>query len=211
MIRWVLAAGLLAAVIVPSATAADLDDGGIPPPPWRGGAYGNSPLPPPPAYHDDDDDDDDYGRGPPSRYSDVPPPRYAGPVPGACVRSEEVRDRLTSHGWLNFHDGRPVSSTVVLMRARRPNGRLYELRLDRCNGDILALRPLELRPYRAYAYRQPRGTWGWSPEPGTRGYRNSDAYRGPYAGNGQRADRDDDWQDGRPYAYSAPRRLHDDD
>ena len=204
MRRWVLAAGLLAAVLVPSATAADLDDGGLPPPPWRGGAYGSSPYPPPgivppPSYrdHHDDDDDDDRAHS-----------RYSGPPHGDCVHSEKVRDRLTNHGWRNFHDTRPVSATAVVMRARRPNGRLYELRLNRCSGEIIAIRPLEIRPYGAYAHRQPQGTWGWGPEADSRGYRNSDAYR--RSDNGNHGDRGN-WDERRPYAYSAPRRWHDDD
>jgi hypothetical protein len=181
---WLLAAGLLAAAVAPQAFAADLDDGGPPPPPgwkWRDGSYGYPPkATPPPGYYDDEEgpppprygkryyDEDDDGR-PSSKYSDK-----------GCVRSEEVRDRLTSLGWRDFHSGKAVTSSTVKLRARRPSGRLFELRLDRCSGRILEARPLELSPLRpyygyGYGYKRPdrRPDWSYGYPPG--------GYMGPYA------------------------------
>ncbi|MBO0764455.1 MAG: hypothetical protein J2P50_07695 [Hyphomicrobiaceae bacterium] len=202
MRSWLLAAGLIAAAAASPALAADID--GVPPP--RHGPYGGpysgpyddphyAPKAPPQSYYDDDDDDGRYeGRPPPQKYT-YTPPRYASPPPGrTCVRSEEVRDRLTSQGWNNFHDGKPVSEGLVSLRARRPSGRLFELTLHRCSGEVLEARPLEPRPAGPYAYRQPSGPyepWRWGP-----------ATAAPYGHE------DDGWQD-RPYADRGQRRWGD--
>jgi hypothetical protein len=210
MKRWVLAAGLLAAAVAPQALAADLDDGEQPPPPswkapsWKDGAYGYPPksITPPPGYYDEDDDgppyakkypygygpkyknygDDDDGPPPYKKYSDLPPHK------GSCVRSEQVRDRLTGAGWRDFHAGKALSQTTVTLRARRPSGRLFELRLDRCSGEILQARALDgpLRPY--YGYKQPDRPPSWGPYGyGPYAY-GPPRYLGPYAY-------------GRPYGY----------
>jgi hypothetical protein len=144
------------------------DDG---PPPSN--KYSRAPprysAPPP-----DDDDGRDYGTPPPGKYSKAPP-RYAAPLPGkACARSEQVRERLTREGWRDFHAGQPVNDAVVTLRARRPNGRLFELTLDRCSGELVEARPLQLRPFGPFAFQQPYGPyrrpWRWRPETGQYGY-----------------------------------------
>jgi hypothetical protein len=134
MKSWVLAAGLLAA-FVPAASAADLDDG----PTYGEHRYRVQP----PAYDDDD--------GPPS-----PPRRYSGPHHApACARSEEVRGRLNDMGWRDFHGGHERGDVVVL-RARRPSGRLFELSLDRCTGEIVEALALEPRPHLGpFAFNRP--------------------------------------------------------
>jgi hypothetical protein len=209
MRSWLLAAGLLAAVAASPAQAADLDGDDEAPPPrsWphsglQGGPYTNprygQPVPPP-AYRDDDDDDNDndrYSAVPPPRTYSHAPPRYAPPpATKTCVRSEQVRERLTGEGWRDFHDGKPASEGFVTMRARRANGRLFELTLHRCSGEVVEARPLELRPFGPYAYRQPYspyGPWRWGQQ------------RAPYAQD------DDSWEE-RSYAYRGPRRWHNGD
>lgn len=192
---WVLAAGLLGAAVVPQAMAADLDDGGYPPP-WRGGAYGYPPAQSlPPSYYRDDDDDDDNGNGNGLRHSqrddgddedDDDSPRHSRrhadlpPSYEACVHSEQVRDRLTRLGWRDFHSGKALSRSTVLLRARR-YGRLYQLRLDRCSGRILAARQLEPRPYAHREYDGQNGSGRWHRE-----YSG-----GPYAYGNQGHDRPD--------------------
>ena len=210
MRRWLLAAGLIAAAAASPALAADID--GVPPPPPRNGPYsgpygqyGNGPYSGPyadpryapqarpPSYNDDDDDDRYNGTPPAQRYSYAPPkyagpPRYAAPN-GACVRSEQVRDRLTREGWNDFHDGKPTSEGLVTLRARRPNGRLFELTLHRCSGEIVEARPLALRPFGPYAYRQPYGpygSWRWGPETAPYSYEDEGARERPYAYGGPR-------------------------
>jgi hypothetical protein len=208
MRSWLLAVGLLAAAAVSPAQAADLDGDESPPPSsWpHSGPYGGRPYAeprytrptPPPAYRDDDDDDDD-------RYNAVPERRKYGPshygyAPQSptktCVRSEQVRDRLSGEGWRDFHDGKPTGDSLVSMRARRPSGRLFELTLHRCSGEVVEVRPLEMRPFGPYAYRQPYGpygSWRWGPQ------------RAPHADNN-----DDGWEE-RSYAQRDQRRWRDDD
>jgi hypothetical protein len=168
----VLAAGLMAAVVTTGARAADLDDG--PPPDRYGSAYddpryadiykypqgpGYAPPPyaspyagPPPyaapiprerVYREGDD----YAYPPARRYS------YAQPVPpyaGHCLPREVIKNKLIHHGWGDFHDG-DLRGDVAVVHARRPSGRLFLLKIDRCSGDVLSARPLE-GGYGPYAY-----------------------------------------------------------
>ena len=90
-----------------------------------------------------EDEDDDYPR--PRRYS------YADPVPpyaARCLPRAVIKDKLIDHGWSDFHDG-DLRGDVAIVHARRPSGRLFLLKIDRCSGDILSARPLEGRfgPY----------------------------------------------------------------
>ena len=48
-------------------------------------------------------------------------------------QSEQVRAQLTDMGWRDFHGGQPQGD-IVTLRARRPNGRLFELTMHRCSG-----------------------------------------------------------------------------
>ena len=93
------------------------------------------------------DYDDSYGEGPPppERYADIPEdfeppypePRYAD----RCIPREVARDRLRSAGWRHFHAVEP-RGRVVLVKARRPGGRLYDLTIDRCSGEVVDARPI---------------------------------------------------------------------
>jgi hypothetical protein len=163
----VLAAGLAVAMSTGAAFAADLDDDG-PPPYRRGSAYDDPryadiykyPDRPPPPYAGKypppravykDDDEDDYG----------PPRRYAYPDRGPayarhCVPRAEIKHRLLREGWHDFHDP-DLRGDLANVRARRPSGRLFELTVDRCSGEIVSARPLEPRPFFGpYAYGPPR-------------------------------------------------------
>jgi hypothetical protein len=68
-----------------------------------------------------------------------------------CAPRHEVRRRLTGDGWSDFQDAELDGDTAIV-RARRPSGRQFELRIDRCSGDILEARPL-IRSERAYSWR----------------------------------------------------------
>jgi hypothetical protein len=174
MRSWVLAAGLIAAAFT-AAQAADLDEG--PPPDRYGSAYDDPryadmyKYPSPPAY----------AVPPPRPYAGPPIPRervyrdeelgpdyypgytgrrysYAEPVPpyaGRCAPREVVKERLYRDGWTDFHDG-DIHGSVATVRARRPSGRLFELTLDRCTGEIVRAEPLEGRAFGPYAYGPPR-------------------------------------------------------
>lgn len=176
MKRWLygLAASATLTALSAAATAADLnyydppqrhgsayDDpryadlyGYAPPPPpppfvekrYYGERYGYDrvPIPKEPVYRD-------YNDGVPPvrrRYSDVPRHRVYGVKP-ACAPKDEVQFRLQQDGWHGFHDARPLDSETAQVKARRRNGRLFELTIDRCSGDVVQARPLEPRgmPY----------------------------------------------------------------
>jgi len=70
-----------------------------------------------------------------------------------CVPREIVRDRLRAAGWYDFRDLEPRGE-VVLAEARSPTGRLFDLTIERCSGEIVDARPLDGgRDYaRDYAY-----------------------------------------------------------
>ena len=76
---------------------------------------------------------------PPADFEPPYPPRYAGG--GPCVPREAVRDRLLSEGWGDFRDFEP-RGRVVVVQARRPSGRLFDLTIDRCSGEVVDARPV---------------------------------------------------------------------
>jgi hypothetical protein len=103
-----------------------------------------------------------YGEGPPpprDRYADAPedfeppypPPRYAG---RECIPRDIARDRLRDAGWYDFHALEPRED-VVLVKARRGRGRLFDLTIDRCSGRIVDAQPLGRR----------FGPYAWGPGP----------------------------------------------
>ncbi len=126
------------AVLALPAAAADLYE------PPRGG-YGYNDGPPP----------DQYAEPPEDFEPPYPPPRYAGR--DACVPREVIRDRLQAAGWGDFHAVEPREQ-VVLIKARRPSGRLFDLTIDRCSGEVVDARPLYGRRLGPFAYG-PRRNW----------------------------------------------------
>ncbi len=167
-----LTAGVLAAAVMAGAgraTAADLDYGRVPPPDRYSSAYED------PRYRDI------YGAEPRNysheqRYYKVQPPHYGHPVPPApvyrdhappprhysegpdawrygngCISKDEAKRRLTGEGWRDFHD-LELRQNVAKIKARRPNGDLYDLKIDRCTGEIVNAQPLERAGPGPYAY-----------------------------------------------------------
>lgn len=122
------------------AVAADLYDE-----PPRGG-YGYNDGPPPPER---------YAEPPEDFEPPYPPPRYAGR--DACLPREVIRDRLRAAGWGDFH-AVERREQVVLIKARRPSGRLFDLTIDRCSGEVVDARPLYGRRLGPFAYG-PRRNW----------------------------------------------------
>lgn len=108
-----------------------------------------APPPPPPRYVERYDD-----RG----YAPAPPPAYSwrGEPPRSaygCLPREAARANLERQGWHDFHNLQP-GADVVHVRARRPNGALFDLTLDRCTGQILDRRYLAGAPPSSYAWRE---------------------------------------------------------
>ena len=89
---------------------------------------------------------------PPRRVYDTP--RHGG---HACVPRAEIRHGLKADGWYDFHDIE-LRGEIALLRARRPSGQLFDLRVDRCTGEIVSARPLDRRASGPYAYG-PRRHW----------------------------------------------------
>ncbi len=74
----------------------------------------------------------------------------------------EIKHRLLRQGWHDFHDP-DLRGDLASVRARRPSGRLFDLTIDRCSGEIVSARPLEPRPYGPYA--RPYGPYAYGGPP----------------------------------------------
>ncbi len=177
MKRWLLAAGFAAAVLAQGAVPALAADLGYDAPPRQGSAYddpryadlyGRPPAPPPrygyqayppipsaPVYRDHDDS---YAPPPPyKRYAETHPRDGYGRT--ACAPKDEIQHRLTRQGWFGFHAPEVIDRDTAFVKARRPSGRLFEIKLDRCSGDILSARPIEPR----FTGRDPYGPNSYGP------------------------------------------------
>jgi hypothetical protein len=94
--------------------------------------------------------------GPPRReyLAPMPPHYFDGPrrhssAPSSnCASHHEIRRDLTEQGWSQFNDVE-LRGSSALIEARRPNGNLYQLKIDRCSGEILNAQRLgdHRRPY----------------------------------------------------------------
>lgn len=87
-----------------------------------------------------------------AEYEPVPPRRvWDGPGYGrrACVPRGEIRHGLAANGWYDFHDVE-LRGEIAVLRARRGSGRLFDLHVDRCTGDVVSARPLERRAFAPY-------------------------------------------------------------
>lgn len=86
------------------------------------------------------------------------PPRVAdqrdryGDNGSSCIPRHAIRRRLADAGWGDFHD-LELRDRVALVRARRHDGRLYELKVDRCTGEVVRARRSE-EPADTFASRQ---------------------------------------------------------
>jgi hypothetical protein len=100
--------------------------------------------------------------GPPRRdyLAPMPPHYFDGPrrhssAPGGnCAAHHEIRRDLIEQGWSGFTDIE-LRGATALIEARRPNGNLYQLKIDRCSGEILNAQRLDQR--RPYAWRERDG------------------------------------------------------
>ena len=97
------------------------------------------PVPPETVYRDDE-----YLPGP-RRYAEDQ--RFGA----SCLPRHEIRRRLQNDGWGDFHE-LELRGETASVRARRPNGELYDLRVDRCTGAIVHARPFDRYVPGPYAY-----------------------------------------------------------
>ena len=100
-----------------------------------------------------------YGTAAPRPYVDPfrapqfaePPYRYYSYYGRACVPPHHVRARLLSQGWHVFTDLQ-LRGEVAFVQARHPNGRVYELQVERCTGFVIEARATDVIPD-VYAWR----------------------------------------------------------
>ena len=171
-----LTAGLLAAALLLGArplAAADLDYGHVPVPDRYSSAYEDPRYrdlygpEPRPAYRFESRP---YVAAPPPGpvppgyvYRDPAPDRFAGwgsddewRYGAGCLPRREIKRRLVDEGWREFHD-LDVARNVARVKARRPNGDLFTLKVDRCNGEIIRADLIERYGAGPYAWRdEPR-------------------------------------------------------
>lgn len=76
-----------------------------------------------------------------------------------CVPRHEIRRGLIRDGWSDFDD-LELREGMAIVRARRPDGQPYRLRIDRCSGEIVRAWPIEERPD-AYAFRRRPPGWAY--------------------------------------------------
>lgn len=116
-----------------------------------------------PAYRNSDDGGDDDDDRPPARYAERereylapmrPGRRLAAPYNADrgdgrnnnCVPREDIKDRLRAAGWSDFHD-LTLDGEFAIVAARRPSGRLFELEVHRCSGEVVNARPQRSQAY----------------------------------------------------------------
>jgi len=158
------AASLLAAAVLLGSrpgVAADLDYGYVPPPDRYGSDYEDpryrdlygpersrvyhyerrsyAVVPPAPVYRDDPF----IGWGP------RPDWRFAD----GCLPRREITQRLIDEGWRDFHD-LDLSRHSARVSARRPNGDLFRLKVDRCNGEVLRADGIDRHGPGPFAWRR---------------------------------------------------------
>jgi hypothetical protein len=92
------------------------------------------PIPREPVYRDD------YYRQAPPRYAEAHP--YRPPHREACVSRHQLRSGLARDGWHEFHDADVVDQNTAVVKARRADGRVFVLKIDRCSGEIVHARPI---------------------------------------------------------------------
>lgn len=103
--------------------------------------------------HGDRGDDGDHSRFADDRYNGGGRgDRYGN---GRCVPRHLIRRELQSDGWCDF-ERLEIRNDYIVIQASRPSGRRFDLKIDRCTGDIVRARPLEGPYYNRYAYNPRR-------------------------------------------------------
>lgn len=66
-----------------------------------------------------------------------------------CLPRHAIRQRLRDDGWRDI-EKLDVRGDAVIVTAERPNGKLYDLKVDRCSGDIIDSRVSREEVYGEY-------------------------------------------------------------
>ncbi len=86
----------------------------------------------------------------PRRFSEAPRDHRAYSAGPQCLAKDDISINLEREGWREFHDPQVIDRGTAFVKATR-HGRTFQLKLDRCSGDIIAARPLDRRgPYADY-------------------------------------------------------------
>jgi hypothetical protein len=67
-----------------------------------------------------------------------------------CLARWEIRRSLNRDGWVDIRPMGGDGATVRIRATRFDSGRMFNLRVDKCSGEVIAARPHFLR---SYAYR----------------------------------------------------------
>jgi hypothetical protein len=77
---------------------------------------------------------------------------YYGTSRAGCLPRHAIRQRLKDDGWHGIRR-LDVRGGSVILSAERPNGQLFEVKVDRCNGDIIDARKMRDDVYGEYRPR----------------------------------------------------------
>lgn len=79
-------------------------------------------------------------------------PKHAG-LPPVCLPPHEIRRVLIRDGWSDLRKIE-IEGDVAVATARRPNGTLYRIELDRCDGEIVRAERIETEREHAWSRRR---------------------------------------------------------
>lgn len=74
---------------------------------------------------------------------------------GGCLPRRAIRDRLRDDGWRDIQKI-DVRGSNVILTAERPNGQIFDIKVDRCNGEIIDARKAHDAVYGEYRPRPQR-------------------------------------------------------
>ena len=119
-----------------------------------------APLPPIPHAHVYRDRELELDREPEPRSYGRPETRSYRPWDDgrryhtACLPREEIKRKLVDEGWRDFTD-LELRGNIARIEARRRNGDLFVLRVNRCSGNVVNAERLGDPRGRPYAYEHP--------------------------------------------------------
>lgn len=79
-------------------------------------------------------------------------PKKAYLPPVDCLSHHELHRELIRDGWSDFRDLK-IHGKIAFVSARRPNGTLYRLEVDRCAGEVVSAERVDGHPD-SYAWRR---------------------------------------------------------